>query len=57
MGSWVLRDLDVARAHDPDTMKFLDNENLMSLSVGCWDCEEPLGKIDFGSHCPAEAFD
>jgi hypothetical protein len=54
-GAWVLRNIDVEKAHDPDTMKFLDNENLMSLSLGCWDCEQPLGVIHVGSHCPAEA--
>ena len=56
-GSWVLRDIDVEKAHDADTMKFLDNENLFQLSIGCWDCEQPLGQIDFGSVCPAEGDD
>jgi hypothetical protein len=54
-GSWVLSNDAVEKAHDPDTMKFLDNENLMTLSIGCWDCEQPLGEIKPGSHCPAEA--
>lgn len=57
VGSWVLSDLAVEKAHDPDTLKFLDNENLMSLSIGCWDCEQPLGEIHPGSHCPAEGAD
>lgn len=52
-GAWVLRDIDVERAQDADTDKFLDNENLMNLSIGCWDCEQPLGAIAFGSTCPA----
>lgn len=52
-GAWVLSDLAVEKAHDPDTMKFLDNENLMNLSIGCWDCERPLGVIDIKSRCPA----
>lgn len=55
-GAWVLRDLDVERAYDADTMKYLDNENLMNLSIGCWDCEQPLGVIDIKSTCTAEAF-
>lgn len=56
-GAWVMSDLAVDKAHDPDAMKFLDNENLMSLSIGCWDCEQPLGLIQPGSHCPAEGDD
>jgi len=56
-GAWVLRDLDVERAHDPDTMKYLDNENLMNLSIGCWDCEKPLGAIEPGSHCDGHDVD
>lgn len=56
-GAWVLSDLAVEKAHDPDTMKFLDNENLMNLSIGCWDCEQPLGVVQPGSHCPAEGDD
>lgn len=55
-GAWVLRDIDAEKAHDPDTMKFLDNENLMNLSIGCWDCERPLGDqpgcITYDSSCP-----
>jgi hypothetical protein len=54
-GAWVLRDIDVEKAHDADTMKFLDNENLYNLSIGCWDCEQPIGAIEFGSTCPAGA--
>lgn len=52
----MLRDIDAERAYDADTQKFLDNENLMYLSVGCWDCEQPLGPkgIQFGSVCPAD---
>lgn len=54
-GSWVLSSKAVEKAHDPDTLKFLDNENLMHLSIGCWDCEQPIGVIKVGSRCPAEA--
>jgi hypothetical protein len=56
-GAWVLRSIDVEKAMDADTMKLLDNENLMHLSIGCWDCEEPLGAIQYGSVCPAEGED
>lgn len=53
----LLSDLAVEKAHDPDTLKFLDNENLMYLGIGCWDCEQPLGLIQPGSLCPAPADD
>lgn len=56
-GAWVLRDIDAEHAYDADQLKFLDNESLMNLSIGCWDCERPLGEapgaITFGSPCPA----
>lgn len=54
-GAWVLSEPVVEKAHDADTMKFLDNENLMHLGIGCWDCEQPLGVIQPGSTCPAGA--
>lgn len=56
-GAWVLRDIDAANAMDPDIPKLLDNENLMHLSIGCWDCEQPIGVIQPGSVCPAEGED
>lgn len=56
-GAWVLRDIDVEKSADADHMKFLDNENLMALSLGCWDCEQPMGAIEYGSHCPADGSD
>ncbi|MCP4222076.1 MAG: hypothetical protein GY773_01880 [Actinomycetia bacterium] len=52
-GAWVLSDEAVSGADDPDTMKFLDNENLMYLGIGCWDCERPLEAITKDSTCPA----
>lgn len=52
-GAWVLGDLDVEHASDVDHMKLLDNENLMYLAIGCWDCEKPLGEIKYGSRCEA----
>jgi hypothetical protein len=57
VASWVLDDLTVEKANDPNTLKFMDNENLMSLSIGCWDCEEPLGKINPLTFCPAKGED
>ncbi len=53
-GAWVISDVDAATAFDADRMKFLDNENLMVLGIGCWDCEQPLGLIGHDSPCPAE---
>jgi hypothetical protein len=50
-GAWVLSDAMVAGAQDPDMYKLLDNENLMHLTIGCWDCERPLGIIGPGSRC------
>lgn len=61
MGSWVLNSVDVEHAHDVDMLKFLDSENLMHLSIGCWDCELPLGDGEGGctvdSTCTADGFD
>lgn len=53
-GAWVLSDDAAKKANDPDTMKFLDHENLMHLAIGCWDCERPLGEISADSRCPAK---
>lgn len=52
-GAWVMSEEAVTGARDPDLLKFLDSENLMNLSLGCWDCERPLGAIEPGSPCPA----
>lgn len=56
-GAWVLSDDAAKAANDPDTLKFLDHENLMHLAIGCWDCESPLGTgpgaITADSICPA----
>lgn len=49
--SYVVTVDAVRAADDPDTMKFLDHENLLGLSLGCWDCEQPLGAIDIDSVC------
>jgi hypothetical protein len=51
--SWVVPVGVVENAYDPDVIKLMDHENLMSLSLGCWDCEQPLGAITPGSTCPA----
>lgn len=53
--AWVLNDDQVEGMDDEDRLKFMDHENLMALSVGCWDCEQPLGAIERGSWCPAPA--
>ena len=50
-GAWVMSDNAVSGAMDPDLLKFLDSENLMQLSIGCWDCCLPLGQITFDSTC------
>lgn len=55
--AYILRDLDVAHAYDEDTEKYLDHENLFSLAVGCWDCEQPLGAITADSRCTAPGDD
>lgn len=55
--SWVITEPTAAAAHDVDTIKVMDHENLMYLGIGCWDCEAPLGVIEVGSVCPAEADD
>lgn len=56
-GSWVISQDVAASAFDADQLKFLDNENLMHLSIGCWDCEQPLGVIAHDSRCPAPGDD
>lgn len=52
--AFVLRDIDMAAVDDETMPKFLDHENLFSLAIGCWDCEQPLGTITVGSHCPGD---
>lgn len=52
---WVIGEPMVETMEDPDTMKFLDAENIMELGVMCWDCEMPLGMIKPGGYCPAPA--
>lgn len=52
-GAWVITVEDVEHADEKDWPTFLDNENLMQLGIGCWDCEQPLGVIAAGSVCPA----
>jgi hypothetical protein len=55
---FFLSDEAVSGAYDKDQMKFLDQENIFTLSIGCWDCEKPLGDpakggITYGSRCHA----
>lgn len=51
--SWRVSVELVEAATDADRLKYLDSENLLHLSLGCWDCEKPLGEIQPGSKCPA----
>lgn len=55
--AYILSDLDAAHAYDKDTEKFLDHENLFSLAIGCWDCEQILGPggVAANSFCTGEA--
>lgn len=60
--AFILSDVDAAHAYDEDRRKFLDGENIFSLGIGCWDCEQPLGDgtngtITSSSPCPAPAAD
>ena len=52
---YVLDMNQVYATRDPDMPKFLDEENLFMISVGCYDCEQPIGVIEPDSHCPAPA--
>lgn len=56
--AFFLSDEFVSGAYDKNQLKFLDQENMFSLAIGCWDCEQPLGDpakggITYGSRCPA----
>lgn len=53
--AWVAPRGLVNSAFDADVIKLLDQENLMALSIGCVDCEQPLGTIEEGSYCPSSA--
>jgi len=55
VASYVVTPETAATAFDPEKIKFLDQENLFMLAVGCWDCEEQLGTIEADSRCPAPA--
>jgi hypothetical protein len=52
VASWVLGDDQLQAINDPDQRKLMDHENLMDLTIGCWDCELPLGTIQVDSRCP-----
>lgn len=53
--AYVLSEEMAVGALDPSTTSYLDNENLMYLAIGCWDCEQVLGPggVTPGSVCPA----
>jgi len=42
---------------DTTASAHLDTRNLAGVHFGCWDCEQPLGLIQPGTHCPADAND
>lgn len=42
-----------AMTDDVDRMHLLDHENIVSLLVGCVDCEQSAGEIRPGEPCPA----
>jgi hypothetical protein len=55
IASYVVNLEQVRAAMDPDIPKYLDRENLFMISIGCYDCELPLGAIKVDSVCPAPA--
>lgn len=54
LAMWSITADQAAHADDVDRTHLLDHENLLSLAIGCYDCEAPLGEIRPGSPCPAE---
>lgn len=55
--AYVLSLADVKGATDADRMKYLDQENLFMLAIGCYDCERPLGDITVDSFCAGDPSD
>lgn len=53
MATWSLTEPQVTDAADADKVKLLDHENMVMLSIGCWDCEHALGEISVGGRCDA----
>lgn len=55
IAAYVL-DMSTAKvAYDPDRMKYLDHENLMTLAIACYDCELALGiDVDAEGVCTGE---
>lgn len=51
--AWILSEESVEHAFDPEHIKHMDSENMLEIGIGCWDCEQPLGLIEYGSRCPA----
>lgn len=56
LASWTVGDELARDAANPDVAKFLDNENLLSLMLGCWDCEQTSQEC-YGTPCPSEGLD
>lgn len=56
--SWTVTPAFVAKGLDAeDGPSFLDNENLLGMSVGCWDCEKEVREVGVDSDCPAPGDD
>lgn len=53
IASYVATAEQARTAFDVDALKIMDHENLLSLSLGCIDCEQALGQVDADSRCPA----
>lgn len=51
--SYVVTPQMARDAMDEAIPKFLDNENLFYLGIGCWDCEATLQEAGPDSKCPA----
>ena len=53
IASYTMTVESVRVARDADIPKYLDQENLFMLAVGCYDCERQLGDIEPDSICMA----
>ena len=56
--AWTASEAMLAKL-GPDSRQFMDHENLMQITIGCWDCEQALGDpsnggIELGSRCPGD---
>ena len=56
--SWTASEAMLAKL-GPGARQFMDHENLLSINIGCWDCEQALGDasnggVELGSNCPGD---